>query len=52
MHFRTSFGAALSLALTASSAIAKTVISYSTVTGYFLQDDPATNTTGFDYVGL
>jgi hypothetical protein len=25
-------------------------LKYSTVTGYFLQDDPATNHDGFDYV--
>ena len=27
-------------------------LNYTTVKGYFLQDDPATNPTGFDYVSL
>lgn len=31
-------------------ASGKGYIKYSTVTGYFLQDDPSTNATTFDYV--
>ena len=27
-------------------------INYTTVTGYFLQDDPATNVSAFDYVSF
>lgn len=27
-------------------------INYTTVTGYFLQDEPSTNATAFDYVSL
>ena len=28
------------------------VIKYTTITGYFLQDDPATNASTFDYVSI
>lgn len=33
-----------------AAALGQTYIQYSTVTGYFLQDDNSTNATAFDYV--
>lgn len=40
----------LALIATMSEAKKPSYIKYTTVTGYFLQDDPATNETDFDYV--
>ncbi len=49
--------AVLLLASSASALLNSTVqwpvyIKYTTVTGYFLQDEPSTNATTFNYVGL
>jgi hypothetical protein len=56
MHSIAQFAAAAALLVSSSNALLNTTlpwpsyIKYETVTGYFLQDDPSTNPSTFDYV--
>jgi hypothetical protein len=43
---------AVALNLLASSVAAESVIQYTTLTGYFLQDDVASDPSTFDYVNI